>query len=289
MQTKDYSFHQDIFERHLKAINNIKFTHREIDIIAFLVSGRAIKIIATFFSISPKTVDNHLRNVMHKLECHSRDAIVDFIEKSSYFFWVKKYYVSLLLEASFKKSLKKISTLVTGKPLVCFVIWWADPHLKTWHVEQLKSHLTLSGIKTFNEDFESNRDLNHFIHNVNAQNSSQAIAIVPDLEAVNTFAKEITELGFTRQQLKADFTFLCVSTTSSSRTSEELGDGSTIDCVDLKNYYDAVFFLLKKMALLEDLEKIQEEFNKQIELLDPELCESGFSNALELVLSQIFS
>ena len=62
------------FEENLSSINNIKFTQREIDIISFIVNGRSTKKIASYLSISPKTVENYVRNIMLKLECNSRET-----------------------------------------------------------------------------------------------------------------------------------------------------------------------------------------------------------------------
>ncbi|KAB2834600.1 MAG: helix-turn-helix transcriptional regulator, partial [Caedimonadaceae bacterium] len=52
------------YSQDLETINGIRFTPREIDAIAFIVSGRSTKKIASFLSISPKTVDNHIHNIM---------------------------------------------------------------------------------------------------------------------------------------------------------------------------------------------------------------------------------
>ena len=78
----DFSFPKDIYAKYLATINSVKFTPREIDIIAFISSGRSGKKTASFFSISPKTVENHTHNIMIKLQCNSRESIIDFIEKS---------------------------------------------------------------------------------------------------------------------------------------------------------------------------------------------------------------
>ena len=70
------------YKEHLETINGINFTQREIDIIAFTLTRRSSKTIAPLLSISPRTVENHISNIMMKLECNSREAIIDFIEKS---------------------------------------------------------------------------------------------------------------------------------------------------------------------------------------------------------------
>ncbi|AIK96440.1 response regulator transcription factor [Candidatus Odyssella acanthamoebae] len=74
-----------IYAHHLKNIGGIPFTQREIDILAGMLSGKTIKTIAYFLTISPKTVETHIRNLMLKLNCNSREGIINFIEKTGKF------------------------------------------------------------------------------------------------------------------------------------------------------------------------------------------------------------
>lgn len=111
MESLEFSIPKEIYKAHLKDINSVNFTQREIEIISFLLSGRSSKRIALFFSISPKTVENHTRNIMGKLGCNSREAIIDFIEKSESFWLVKKYYSNLLIYSEFESTLKTLAPL----------------------------------------------------------------------------------------------------------------------------------------------------------------------------------
>lgn len=105
MQHENNDLLSEIYLRHLKIINGIKFTHREIDIIGLLICGRSGKKIAAFFSISPKTVENHTHNIMIKLGCNSRESIIDFIEKSGKLIDLREYHSTLLMHASQGESL----------------------------------------------------------------------------------------------------------------------------------------------------------------------------------------
>lgn len=73
---------------HLKTIKGIEFTTREIDVIACILNGRtAQKTIASFLTtpsrtVSPRTVETHLRNIIRKLGCGTQSGIIEFIEKS---------------------------------------------------------------------------------------------------------------------------------------------------------------------------------------------------------------
>ncbi|MDP9469534.1 MAG: LuxR C-terminal-related transcriptional regulator [Chloroflexota bacterium] len=51
-------------------------TSRELDVLALLVEGRSNREIADSFFVSPRTVDNHVTNILAKLEVKSRTAAV---------------------------------------------------------------------------------------------------------------------------------------------------------------------------------------------------------------------
>ena len=93
----------------LKIINGISFTEREIDIIACVLSGKMIKKVAQLLSISPRTVGNHIRNIMIKLNCNSQEGIIEFIEKSDKFINIKNHYIQLLFNTPFEQELRKTS------------------------------------------------------------------------------------------------------------------------------------------------------------------------------------
>lgn len=67
----------------LEIINDIKFTIKEIDVVSALINGKSIKSIAALLNLSPKTVETHLRNIKQKLNCSSKETVIDFIENSN--------------------------------------------------------------------------------------------------------------------------------------------------------------------------------------------------------------
>lgn len=111
MQNEENINTKIFFVEKLSSINNIKFTQREIDIISFIVNGRSTKKIASFLSIAPKTVENYVRNIMIKLECNSRESIIDFIERSNKLIFIRKYHTYLLMHTEFAKCLAEILKL----------------------------------------------------------------------------------------------------------------------------------------------------------------------------------
>ena len=135
MQGYPIYFLHDIYSKHLAVIKGIKFTCREIEIIACLMNGRAVKRIAVFLSIAPKTVETHMRNIMLKLECNSREEVIDFIEKSEKFLLLKNYYISLLTYAAFEQRLRENPLFKGQGTLTCNIIYHQNeehafvPHL----------------------------------------------------------------------------------------------------------------------------------------------------------------
>src|SRR6266446_6112959 len=87
---------QGIYFGQLETINGVRFTPREVDIIACLLSGKGTKTVAQFLSIEEKTVETHKYNIMRKLECNSKEGIIDFVEKSNEFSTLKQHYLHLL-------------------------------------------------------------------------------------------------------------------------------------------------------------------------------------------------
>ncbi|AIL13688.1 hypothetical protein IM40_09675 (plasmid) [Candidatus Paracaedimonas acanthamoebae] len=107
-------------------IQGIKFTSRELDIIACLMCGRATKTIASFLSIAPKTIETHIRNILLKVGGSTRENIIDFIERAGKGSLLRKHYQFLLLQAGFKKSLKEISALMRQEPPISCVVYDAE-------------------------------------------------------------------------------------------------------------------------------------------------------------------
>jgi len=111
---RSLSFYEDLYVAHLTTLNGIPFTRREIDVIACLLNARGTSKIASFLSIALRTVMTHIRNIMRKIDCNSREEILEFLEKSEAVVWLREYYASLVAESLFQKTLKDIAKL---KPL----------------------------------------------------------------------------------------------------------------------------------------------------------------------------
>ncbi len=145
-KNKEIPCFEDLYKQHLSVINTVKLTRREIDIIAFFVCGRSPKKIALFFSISPKTVENHTHNIRLKLGCSSKDNIIDFIEKANVLGILRKHYINIIVHAEYVNCLKEISKIITKSPPIVLIA----QNL----VEQEKLHFIETSLETMQIPFE---------------------------------------------------------------------------------------------------------------------------------------
>lgn len=141
---------------HLKIISGVKFTPREIDVIACLLSGKGSKTIAKFLSIEEKTLETHKYNIMRKLERNSKEGIIEFIEKSDKFAILKNHYASLLRNDVFEKHLRQIFSLSKNKDTSCVLIYEEDKD-NIYFLNELEKHLKCAGIKTHGHAKENHR------------------------------------------------------------------------------------------------------------------------------------
>jgi DNA-binding CsgD family transcriptional regulator len=73
-------------------LNNTYITDREVEVIACILNGRSVKTIAKLLCISIKTVESHIRNVMLKINCNSKESIINVVEHSEHFIQIKSLY-----------------------------------------------------------------------------------------------------------------------------------------------------------------------------------------------------
>jgi len=90
-----------MYFQNIETIEEIYFTPREIDIISCITNVRGIKKIAQILSISPRTVEGHIQNILLKISSNSQESIKDFIEKSEELPLVKQHYLDLIINSFF--------------------------------------------------------------------------------------------------------------------------------------------------------------------------------------------
>lgn len=162
MENKESLCLQEIYQKHLLTINNIRFTSREIDVIACIMHGKNTKGVANFLSkedkqIETRTIESHLSNIKRKIGTNSREGIVNFIEESDKYKLVQSYYLSLLIQQEFKKILKEILILTKSDNISFFIVLQRlGNNDLTLMINKIRNDLQLIGITVFvelREDF----------------------------------------------------------------------------------------------------------------------------------------
>jgi len=160
---------EDLYS-HLTAMKGVRFTRREVDIIACLLSARGGKAIASLLSISPKTVENHIHNIMLKVGCNSRERIIDFLESSSSIKLLRKHYLNLRSREALHKGLKEIFKLNRREISSCVLIYEVDQKTDKSFVDQLRKHLQLAGIKVSFDGRKEYKPFSKLIQGVSKEN-----------------------------------------------------------------------------------------------------------------------
>lgn len=269
MHSNWFDFPSDIYAKHLNRINGVKFTRREIDIVAFIVSGRSAKKTATFLNLSPRTVENYTHNIMVKLECNSKESIIDFIEKSGKFSFVKEYYSNLLTNEVFENYLKKISVLKGSIDSKCLIVHWQTEHKNASNslAHHLEFHLKLAGIETTVQQREYPQTFAQLSEEPNEYN--YVIYAVPKM-LLEQFQTEIVGTNMDTQQttpIKLSFPsnkLLFLSEPESA--SENPNHLISIDYIGIAkqgDYYHIVFEVLKKLVPNPGLERHISDFKEK--------------------------
>lgn len=277
MDNEEIRLPQDIYNQDLATLNEIKFTRREIDVIAFIVNGRSTKKIASFLTIAPKTIDNHIHNIMLKLDCHSRESIIDFIEKSGKFQIIRQYYLSLIIKKIFKDKLKEISQLLEKKAPVCIVVFCCQQdkqNTESIFIERLRKYLNLAGVTI---SFKSLKQYESFALRFNNA-PTHTLFIVTDIQKLGPKkeGKDISSSLFeliqsTKQRLalpSSSFSFLLLNRDSSLDIPKAISDIGYVEFQKSENYYFLVLTLLKRICSALDFDKIIAEFTKDCSLID---------------------
>jgi tetratricopeptide (TPR) repeat protein/DNA-binding CsgD family transcriptional regulator len=227
MDNSEIFFPKDIYEKHLTTINGARFTEREIDVVACLLNGRRTSAIASLLAIAPRTVTTHFRNIMLKLDCNSQDGIISFVEKSPNRPILRQYYSSLILARAFEKCLRDILKLRRDESKSGLVVYWKHEALKETLLCHLENHLRMIGLHV----------------EIREQEIYSTIKSMDPKTPCLLFLIEKKE----------------------HENSEKFSNSSidSIDLSDQKNYYFAVFDVLKKLSPHTNLEIILASFKEK--------------------------
>lgn len=228
MKDDNFLLPQHFHIKYLTVIEGIKFTRREVDVMACIFSARRTSKIVSLLDILESTVRTHVKNIMLKLACNSREYIIDFIEKSHQAHLIKIYYKYLVIESEFKKTLQTISKLKFQEKPSPLIIFWKNPHQKNILINQLAKDLELLKIKV------KIREYNHDLRP--DQNKTSAHTILYFKEKLN-------------QEMESKWL-------------------EKFECINLsnqENYYLCLFTILKKLIFHVDLDKPISSFIKVCE------------------------
>ena len=259
---------QDTHSGRFEVIKGIKFTRREIDILACILAGRGAKKIASLLSISPKTVEIHTHNIMLKLSCNSRERVIDFIEKSGQAPVLKQHYAGLLFKENFEQCLKSISVMTGKDKPTCHIVYWEKKDTASTFLHQLEDHLNLAGIKTVLHKSEENIFDIRLILNGEFQDVNHTLYFVPkelveELHASHKI-REISKFFQKNKKKQSFFTFVSLTENFSSELTEELYDVNYVEFRE--NYYLSFFEILKGIYPSINFDKTLSEIRKQYEL-----------------------
>ncbi|WP_425361356.1 NB-ARC domain-containing protein [Candidatus Tisiphia endosymbiont of Ceraclea dissimilis] len=165
MENKENLCPQEICKKYLLTINNIRFTSREIDVIACIMHGKNTKGIANFLSNEDKqleirTIESHISNIKRKISTNAREGIINFIEKSDKYKLIQSYYFSLLIQQKFRKVLKEILILTKSDNISFFIVLQDIKNNGSGNndlnllINKIRSDLQLIGIAVFVELLE---------------------------------------------------------------------------------------------------------------------------------------
>lgn len=258
----------------LETINGIKLTDREIDIIACILSGRGRKATASLLSISDKTVETHIRNIMRKLECYSQEGVRDKVEKSNKLTLIKQHYLNLLSEDTFKQQLQKVLFLTNKSESVYLFIYWQNQDLDDPFAPHLKEHLNLVGIKPLFKAREKYKLSIPLIQHAEIQQADYIIYLFPSTLPnqlgldKNLINRDISSLTQKEENQPGSVIFVLQGTELFLDVYKDDSIAALIKKNDKENYYFLFFKILQKLLPDINLEKIISEFKEQYEAIN---------------------
>lgn len=98
------------------------FTAKEKDILACLLYEKTSKKVAALLEMTPKNVDTHIFNMTHKLGFHSRNSLIDLIEKYGDHEALHAHYSQLLRVHNFNQAVQKTAAHTRGQHITCKVL-----------------------------------------------------------------------------------------------------------------------------------------------------------------------
>lgn len=250
----------DCYSKQLAFIKGIKFTPREIDVIACLLHARGTKKIASLLSIAPAGVFAHIHNIMQKTQLNSRDQIIDFIEGSGTMPLFRNYYFDLLITAVFKKNLKAISGLNKGVKPTCLIVHHLEESDKSLP-SFLAAHLKYAGIGSSVKCQRKNPSISQIFRDAGKENFTVYI-LSRGLEEYYTKDEEAFSDSQEKSPQLKNIIFILPESENHHNLPGKLPGFDFIYCEEQK-YHFSVFEVLKRIYPGSAIEQIISEFKRQ--------------------------
>jgi len=222
----------EFYSDDLLIIKGVKFTPRQIDIIACLISGGTGKTISSLLDIEVKTLEAHKKSIGEKIGGGIQEDIIAFVQRSDKYELLKQHYLTLLYKNEFEKHLKELDKKFPENSTI-FKIESQQISNKSSLLSLLIDHLKLARIKVVSDDKE--------------------IAIGKQSFHTLTILSKDTDQENLEQKI-----FILLDKGINPSTLEEIcGDSSNyIDFREAKNYFSSCTEVFKKVYSDIDLEKL---------------------------------
>ncbi len=265
----------------LTIIKDKKFTRREIDVIACLLCGRAATI-PSFLSIATRTVETHIHNIMLKLECNSRESIIDFIEHSDKQLLIKAHYQSLVSDTHFEKVLKVIAALIQKESLQCVLWYESNAPMDTMEViNKLIKHMKLLGIDVVlkNKKDTAVEKIDKIIPAERSESDSFSLSLLSIDEYKRHNAGNNILLLEGAGKGNENQIFIQLTQVCENKKKQD----THANVYAFPTYYSCFFSIVQKIYPTYPFEKIIDEFNKQYASSSPVIPKYDISNHAQLI------
>lgn len=229
----------ELYNQYLYTVSNINLTIREVDIIACLIKNKGDKKIANLLSISYRTVNTHVSNILKKFRCNSRGDIIDLIERSGKLQYIHQYYVNLLIFSLFKIHLKKIGA-INHVSVVCSIQDSNSTKNSKILLQQIRQSLKIANIVI-----------------VESQEISKSILPIISVRQA-TYTSDLLSTSSNPDNLSSSVSVLLDKTFDIS----VLKDMEYIDFTELAHYYFSVLKLIKKIMNTSKVNGIIQDFQE---------------------------
>lgn len=260
---------KDLKSNHLTVIKGKKFTRRETDVIACLMCGRP-SAIPSFLSISSRTVEAHVHNIMLKLECNSREGIIDFVERSGKTSFTQAHYRSLAADLLFENCLRGIEVLARDQVHVTKVLFnVSELASRSDMVQRLEKHIKIAGIETVFKKKKEDELLSSNATFVKEKANEKRYVLTVSDKRESDLQPMDAKLGAVEENADTSESsvFVRLDFLDEHDSSQEQSSQEAVNAHDFSDYYKGVFNVLKILYSQHDFDKQVKTFHAQYDAL----------------------